>query len=167
MGKDQLSLSGLEDIVLPSPPPFWPPASGVWILLVILLVGAAAAICYWYTRRKENSYRRAGLVLLAAADSLYEVDIVLKRVSLAAFPRETVASLYGQQWTEFLDGTCSHCNFGSLTGSEGQVPLNDIGQTPLPGSDTTRRRTHVDLFCSIVIAASACPACLAEMASHI
>jgi hypothetical protein len=53
-------------------------------------------------------------VLLAGAASQREIDVILKRVGLAAFPRESVAPLYGDEWADFLDNTCSRCNFSGL-----------------------------------------------------
>ena len=35
MPEDPASLQNLHDIVVPKPPPIWPPAPGVWVLLVI------------------------------------------------------------------------------------------------------------------------------------
>ncbi len=119
MNTDPLSLSSLEDIALTAPPPFWPPAPGFWVLLLLLTGVIAVSLFYWYAYRQVGAYRRAGLILLAAAGSGREIDIVLKRVGLAAFPRETVAPLYGEEWGRFLDATCSRCEFGRLfSGSE-------------------------------------------------
>jgi len=106
-----LSLSDLQDIVLPAAPHFWPPADGFWILLLLL---AVAVISVWRWRREvqqENAYRRAGLALLADARTVHEVSVTLKRVALAAWPRENVASLHDTEWAGFLNASCRDCHF--------------------------------------------------------
>lgn len=106
-----LSLSDLQDIVLPAVPPFWPPAQGFWILLFLLVV---SAISFWRWRRmlyRKDAYRRAGLELLGQAHSVRDVSLVLKRVALAAWPRDRVASLYGSEWADFLNKSCAQCRF--------------------------------------------------------
>ena len=106
-----LSLSDLQDIVLPPAPPAWPPASGFWVLLALL---AVLAFSLWRWRRlvrQRNAYRRAGLALLADARTVHEVSVTLKRVALAAWPREAVASLHGSEWAGFLNDSCRDCHF--------------------------------------------------------
>lgn len=115
---ETLSLSGLQDIVLPGIPALWPPAPGFWILLFLLLI---TVISLWRWRRvlyRRNAYRRAGLELLADAQTVYEVSVTLKRVALAAFPREEVASLHDTEWANFLNNSCSHCHFDAETWRE-------------------------------------------------
>jgi len=106
-----LSLSELQDIVLPAVPPFWPPAPGFWILLLMLV---AVVISGWRWRRilrMRNAYRQAGLELLEQARTVRDVSLVLKRVALAAWARDQVASLYDSQWADFLNSSCTQCHF--------------------------------------------------------
>jgi hypothetical protein len=109
------SLDNLRDIVMPAAPPFWPPAPAVWVTLgvatVALLIAGWQLILGW----RRNAYRRAGLVLLREARSGHDVSVVLKRVALAVFPREQVASLYGATWLAFLNQTCDRCCFSDNT----------------------------------------------------
>lgn len=49
--------------------------------------------------------------MLNDVKTVYELSVVLKRVSLAVFPREQVASLHGEEWRNFLNDTCPSCNF--------------------------------------------------------
>ena len=51
------------------------------------------------------------MALLDRAATVQDVSIALKRVALAAFAREQVASLYGDDWVEFLNGSCSNAEF--------------------------------------------------------
>jgi hypothetical protein len=108
------SLSNLHDIVVPAPPPLFPPAPGVWILLIIAVAVVLALALWWRRARARNAYRRAGLTLLKNARTAREVNIVVKRVALAAFPRSTVAPLWGDAWVAFLDRTCRRARFSSL-----------------------------------------------------
>jgi hypothetical protein len=113
---EQYSLSNLRDIHVPEPPPWWPPAPELWLLLAILIAALAILFYQWRQFRRRNAYRKVGLSLLADAGTAHEVSVVLKRVALAAYPREQVASLVGDDWTAFL----------RQTGAKGDVsPLVD------------------------------------------
>lgn len=114
MRHPEASLENLRDIVVPDPPPLWPPAPGVWVLLIVVLAVATALFLLWRRVRARNAYRRAGLALLKTARTTNDVNVILKRVALAAFPRPMVASLYGDEWFAFLDGTCRRARFSSL-----------------------------------------------------
>ena len=105
------SLANLRDIAVPDPPPLWPPAPGVWVLLIVAAaLGAMLAIFLW-RRWSDNAYRRAGIALLEDARTTRDVNIVLKRVALAVFPRPEVAQIYGDDWAAFLDAGCSGVRF--------------------------------------------------------
>ena len=112
------SLSNLQDIVAPAAPPFWPLAPGAWLVLLILLLSAGLLCTTLFLRRKQNRYRRAGLLLLTTAVTVHDVSVILKRVALAAFPQEQVASLYGADWQMFLEKSCTHCDFSSFIEKE-------------------------------------------------
>lgn len=115
MPQDAASLQNLRDIVVPEPPPLWPPAPGVVVLLVIALAVVIALALLWRRARARNAYRRAGIALLDTARTSRDVNVVLKRVALAAWPRPEVAPLYGDDWAAFLDGSCRLCRFSNLS----------------------------------------------------
>jgi len=121
MPQDPASLQNLRDIAVPEPPPLWPPAPGVWVLLIIVLAVLIALALWWRRARTRNAYRRAGLALLKNARTVRDVNIIVKRVALAAFPRSTVAPLWGDEWVAFLDGTCSRVRFASLDETEAEA----------------------------------------------
>lgn len=111
---DPASLENLHDIVTPGPTPWWPPAPGWYVLIVLLVI----IFAWWSVRRMQrwwgNRYRREALAILqemrvreseSPASTLMELDQLLKRVALAAWPRETVAPLSGQAWIDFLRTT--------------------------------------------------------------
>jgi len=111
MNTDPASLKNLQDIVLPDPVPLWPPGTGGLLILAVLFLCVAVIGLQYYLRKRASRYRRAGIALLGDAVTVQDVSIVLKRVSLAAFPREQVASLYGAAWVDFLNATCSRTTF--------------------------------------------------------
>jgi len=118
MPQDAASLRNLRDIVVPDRPALWPPAPGVWVLLVIILAVVLALFFWWWRARQRNAYRRAGLALLENAGTTREINIILKRVALAVWPRPEVAPLYGSAWAAFLDGACTRTRFASLGADE-------------------------------------------------
>jgi len=114
MNSDQYSLSKLHDIVMPGPVSWWPLAPGAWVLVCIAVVVIFVITLRFYRSWQSNAYRRAGLALLTDAGTARDISVILKRVSLAVFPREQVASLYGKEWIAFLNQTCPRCDFSSL-----------------------------------------------------
>ena len=109
----RLALDKLADIVTP-PPVSWMPQTWGWALLA--LVAAALlmfALWRWRGRRVANRYRREALAELTRieqklgdatgrAEALEAMPELLKRVALAAWPRDAVASLSGGDWLAFL-----------------------------------------------------------------
>ncbi len=80
------------------------------------MVTAVVVVVCWrfHAAWKRNAYRRAGLALLGGATSAHEFAVILKRVALAVFSREQVASLYGEDWVAFLNSTCSRSDFSEV-----------------------------------------------------
>ncbi|MFQ3225926.1 MAG: hypothetical protein ACI8Z5_002195 [Lentimonas sp.] len=125
MEPESQSLSNLQDIVLPAAPSFWPPSSGFWILVVLILMLLIAITWFITQARQRNAYRRAGLTLLESANTVYEINVVLKRVALAVFPREQVAALHGENWIHFMQSTCSGEQFPTLSQSAEATPATE------------------------------------------
>jgi hypothetical protein len=101
----------MHERVVPEPIPWMPQTGGWWILAAWL--GAIILILAVYAYRKwaANAYRREALQALkdlaahAQADPTHtatQIAILVKRTALAAYPRQQVAPLYGDQWAEFL-----------------------------------------------------------------
>ncbi len=125
MDSDQYSLSNLRDIVLPDPPPLWPPAAGVWVVLGMVVIAVILIGIRLRAARRRNAYRRTGLLLLSSAETAYDVSVTLKRVALAVFPREKVASLYGDDWVAFLHETCPGRDFAAMVKTD---PSTEYGE---------------------------------------
>lgn len=101
---DPASLANLRDIALPPPVAWWPPTFGWWVLgggvLAILLLLLAEVV----RRYRANAYRREARRALRSAPAS-DMASILKRVSLAAYPRREVAGLSGAAWAAFLART--------------------------------------------------------------
>ena len=118
---DGLSLPELLDLmhgnVEPAPVSLLP-ATDAWLVvagwtIAIVTIATAAAWRRW----QRNRYRREALraldnikadASLDASTSAAQIAEVVKRTALAAYPRETVASLYGKAWSEFLVTSSKH-----------------------------------------------------------
>lgn len=114
MDTDPYSLSNLRDIIVPDAPPLWPPAPGLWVAVGVVVLLALFVARRFYAGARKNAYRKAGLLLVGEAKTAHDISVTLKRVALAVFPREEVASLYGDAWTEFLHKTCPREYFQAL-----------------------------------------------------
>lgn len=127
MNSEQGRLTDMHDIVLPGPVDFWPPDSGGLLLLGLIMLCTALIGLYRYLRWRRDRYRRAGIALLDGAATVRDVSVILKRVALASYPREQVASLYGGEWVSFLNGTCSRTSFDTRTFvSPADPPSNEL-----------------------------------------
>lgn len=125
MEPESQSLSNLQDIVLPAAPSFWPPASGFWILVALILMLLITAAWFIAQFRQRNAYRRAGIALLESANTVYDINVVLKRVALAVFPREQVAALHDEDWIQFMQSTCPGEQFAKLSQSDEATPATE------------------------------------------
>lgn len=125
MSNDPASLSNLAPIVIPDPPPVWPPGPGGFMIVSILLLMLLLSVFFLLKRWKQNRYRRLARALIKDSVTTHELSILLKRVALAAYPREHVASLYGEQWIVFLNMSCPKTQFHPRF-------LEDMDQPPHP-----------------------------------
>lgn len=136
MADDPGSLSHLFDLAVPPPIAYWPPAPGVWILAIGAVGIIAIILRRAFVRYRADAYRRVAIAELdriaADIDSgnagiIERASIVLKRVALVAFARETVASLSGAAWADFLDRTAG-------TGVDKQIVTRPLMQIYANGS---------------------------------
>lgn len=113
---DPASLQNLHDIVVPDPVAWWPPAPGWYVLGAMLLIAAVLLTLRLVVNYRANRYRRAGQEQLAELRKLShdsanrdvaiaQTGELLKRVAIAAWPRDNVANLSGKRWLTFLNET--------------------------------------------------------------
>lgn len=118
------ALGDFVEVVSPAAISWWPQTSG-WLWLGALLVSYAGyrgwrAVRHWY----HNRYRReAAARLQQLADTadgktlVAEVNRLLKLTALAAFSREQVARLSGEEWVDFLNRHCPTPPFSAEQGN--------------------------------------------------
>lgn len=113
----------LRDIHLPEVPGWWPPAPGWWILLGLILI--IVAFYYWWQLRQQRIRRSAVHLARLELEALQndfnshrdtrkfiaDLSILLRRLSISAFPRTETASLTGEDWLNFLDGPLQNSAF--------------------------------------------------------
>lgn len=113
---DPASLQNLHDIISPHVVAWLPPAPGWYALGLSIFL-----LCSWFSVHKymlwkRNKYRREALIELAViqkqlADGagyqqfLPQLAELVKRTAIAAYGRNLVASLTGNDWRGFLDTT--------------------------------------------------------------
>lgn len=97
----------------------WLPQTRGWlilglVLLALLLRYAAKHLRLWY----QNRYRREAEKRLRELEQatvqshlLTDVNRLLKLTAMAAFSREHVARLSGDEWVDFLNSRCSRAPF--------------------------------------------------------
>lgn len=135
-------LSQLRDIHLPTPVGWWPLAPGWYVLgLTVLLVFILSV--YFLGRRYLNGRpRREALRLLDSYQKTSEKQVssalmagrlseLLKRVALAYFPRETVASLQGEAWISFLNETGKGLDFTAVKKELIELPYQSATEADL------------------------------------
>ena len=114
------ALGNFVEAVSPQAINWLPQTTGWWwlgaALLTMLLRYGWRRLRHWY----RNRYRREATVRLqqlgSAADQgrlIEELNRLMKLTALAAFSREQVASLSGEDWVDFLNSRCNRPPFSS------------------------------------------------------
>ena len=129
--KEQL-LSEVRDVYSPEKPSWWPLAPGWWLLggVFIVLVGLLIRWLYRYlnARRRHDWKKTANaehqrLCELAVNNAvpstaiIAEASVLMRRVCLAQFPRDQVASLTDDQWLDVLDNLSNSKEYSQGVGS--------------------------------------------------
>ena len=102
----------MEPIVLPDAVAWYPQTvgwqiAGLWLITVCLITTGA-----FIRRHRTNRYRRQALVELKQMspeqpDLGDQIGTLVKRTAMAAYPRDQVASLTGEEWAGFLVASTS------------------------------------------------------------
>lgn len=119
------ALGDFVEVASPGAISWWPQTAGWWwvgaALLAWLVYRGWGLLRLWY----RNRYRReatARLQQLAAAPSpgglVLEINKLLKLTAMAAYSRERVARLSGDNWVDFLN---SHCPAAPFSTEQGQI----------------------------------------------
>lgn len=96
------ALDQLHDFYQPPAPSWMPQTIGWYVVFGLLAVLAVWAVWRLLMRWRHNRYRREALRELEHTD-VSGIPVLLKRVALAAWPREQVAALSGERWLQFLE----------------------------------------------------------------
>ena len=118
-------LAELKDIYIPPDPMLWPPAPGWWILCLIALLTLIwlikNAIKYYKLRLPVKLFLRDLQKIETGYDnriqSIQKMSVLLRRLAVSKFGRETVSALHGQSWLNFLDSKNQKVKFSSSVGS--------------------------------------------------
>ncbi len=113
---DNPLLQQLHDIHLPHAIGFWPIAPGWWVLFLLLVIIFSVAAFYLNLFLKAYRLKKAYLLELDEIKkqfkqhqnsrlALEKLTQLLKSFALIRYPRQTVASLHGQAWYDFLQQT--------------------------------------------------------------
>lgn len=100
----------LNDIHLPAPIGWWPPAPGWWLLALLLLLIAGLTI-FWLKRRRLSPKRLALYQLSTLekdpatnpSDKVKGISVLIRRACVTVYGRPETARLTGEAWLEFLD----------------------------------------------------------------
>lgn len=136
-------LASLRDLHLPPPPHDVFPAPGfiaLWILLLLLITGM---IVFFIRRHAQQYLKKQALKALHQAYDTFlitgrldeassAINILLKRVALAYYPRAQVASLQGEAWIRFLNQTGQNLHFEAVREELLQCPYQYLERTLAP-----------------------------------
>ncbi len=94
------------------------PQTAGWVVLAAITLTVLILLAWrGYAHRRANAYRRAALAELdACGNDPAKIADILRRTALAAWPRQRVASLAGEDWIAFLDETGGGARFGDGLG---------------------------------------------------
>ena len=110
---DQLEALQLRDIHLPESPDFWPPALAWWLMLSLVFFFSFWVLVKIRQRSRNKKHHQLLFTRLAelenklrkdpSNETLAEINILLRQLAVAYYPREEIACLTGGDWLHFLD----------------------------------------------------------------
>jgi len=123
---DPQQLPQLKDIHLPTDPSIWPLALGWWLLMAVFL---GVIVWLFFVIKKYlyiKRYKRMLFDELAKLEKklkkspdkslVADTNILLRRIALAYYPNDSIASLTGADWLKFLDESGKTHNFSKGAG---------------------------------------------------
>ncbi|MBK1880924.1 DUF4381 domain-containing protein [Luteolibacter pohnpeiensis] len=96
------SLDRLHDIVEPPPVGWWPLAPGWLMLALVVLIIGIYFLLKKYRHWKSSAYRREAIRQIKISESANTIACILRRTALAIAPRTTLATVYNDQWVDWL-----------------------------------------------------------------
>ena len=138
-------LEQLRGLHIPADPHWWPLVPAWWLaalLLISLMVGASILMVRWYRARRWRVLARAEYRLIAAielnsaqqcAKVVRTCSKLLRRISLACYPRHEVAGLTGMRWLQHLDAMSGSNEF---SGGVGQLLITVPYKNQMPNKET-------------------------------
>lgn len=124
---DPISLDNLHPIIMPPAQGLWPVAPGWYLIALLLFAVLIFLLLKNRQKRKANQYRRDALEQLSilqarleqgeAENALRALPVLIKATALCAYKRDTIASLYGDGWIDFLNETLPTPYFNGDDGS--------------------------------------------------
>ncbi|MDI1352526.1 MAG: DUF4381 domain-containing protein [bacterium] len=141
MAKAEL-LTQLHDIHLPPSIGWWPLAPGWYALLLGLTITVIVAVYFVYKKHLNALAKKQALLLLHAYSVQYEKDHngqlasariseLLKRVALVYYPRQSVASICGDEWIDFLNQTGKGVDFKAVKSMLLDSPFKPAAAEPI------------------------------------
>ena len=137
----------------------WLPQTKGWLILGLVLIAFLLRYCarrvrLWYSNRyRREAEKRLQELEQAAVQSklLSELNRLLKLTAMAAFSREQVARLSGDEWVDFLNSCCPTAPFPAscascwslaptAVSSHRMTPDNNSLRPATTGSVNTRGR---------------------------
>lgn len=108
-------LGDFNEVVSPSPIDWLPQTPGWYLVAAVLLALLArytwSRLRHWYRNRYRREARDRLRALEGAENLVPEVNRLLKLTAMAAFSRQQVARLSGDDWTRFLNTHCEPTPF--------------------------------------------------------
>lgn len=134
---NSIHIKGLEPLIPPEDVSAWPPGPG-WYLVAFLLLVVLTYLLFKYIRKhRRMRYRLLALKHLVTIreeagtaprqEDLQEVNRLLKRTALSAFPRSSVAGIHGKGWQEFLE---AHYPSGTLDSNQWNLLCHELFKHP-------------------------------------
>lgn len=117
------ALGDFVEVVSPTAINWWPQTTGWWWLGAFLLVYSLhrgwRLLRHWYRNRYRREAAERLQDLAGAADSpglVADINRLLKLAAMAAYSREQVARLSGDDWVTFLNRQCPVAPFSAEQG---------------------------------------------------
>lgn len=97
------TLEDFADITMPQELEWGAIQPGWWVLLGVLATLAGIFLYRRYRHWKRNAYRRKALNNLDSLSSLRDLNSIIKRAAIDAYPNDEVSLLWGKSWTDYLN----------------------------------------------------------------